>query len=382
MMRKKYIWVINGSEGFGVSRATLSIALGLRGQGVTVDFLTFSAGVLSNHLIQHDFRVTDLNIKRQSVFDKKVSTLFKRIPQILTDSINYSNKIKEFLIKENYEVLIYRGPDLSPIISLIQGVKISKFWIMPNEISKYPFSINKRMYQVACLYGKIHVVANSHYTATTIAGLGVKLSVLHLGVDDERFDSEIIPTDDLVFQKNDLVFGIFARLTIDKAQDIVIEAFSLLKKEYPALSLKLLLIGADINSVFYQECLNVIQRCDIGADVIVKEKVENIESYYPLVNVMINSRRDAEPFGLSIVEAMLMEKPVLAYKLGGPSETIIDGVTGWLIDEPTVECYYKGMSRSVVDKGLWSAYGKNGKERALENFTTEKVVENLIKIIN
>lgn len=44
-----------------------------------------------------------------------------------------------------------------------------------------------------------------------------------------------------------------------------------------------------------------------------------------------------EDFGITAVEAMAAGRPVIAYRKGGASETIIDGVTGVFIDEQTWE---------------------------------------------
>src|SRR5690606_1639192 len=110
--------------------------------------------------------------------------------------------------------------------------------------------------------------------------------------------------------------------------------------------------------------------------------VSNIEDYYSLVDVMVNSRRDAEPFGLTVVEAMLMMKPLIALKLGGPSETIIDGVTGWLIEESTPEAYFLGMVAAFEKRNQWSQIGKNGRKHALNNFTSEIFYDNLLTILN
>lgn len=40
-----------------------------------------------------------------------------------------------------------------------------------------------------------------------------------------------------------------------------------------------------------------------------------------------------EPFGLVMIEAMLMGTPVLAFRCGSSPEVVEDGVTGWLVDD-------------------------------------------------
>ena len=44
-----------------------------------------------------------------------------------------------------------------------------------------------------------------------------------------------------------------------------------------------------------------------------------------------------EDFGIAPVEAMAAGRPVVALRAGGVRETVIDGVTGVLYDEPTVD---------------------------------------------
>jgi glycosyltransferase involved in cell wall biosynthesis len=57
-----------------------------------------------------------------------------------------------------------------------------------------------------------------------------------------------------------------------------------------------------------------------------------------------------EDFGIAAVEAMAAGKPVVALRRGGAMETVVDGETGLLFDEPTVESFLDAMLRlSLVD---------------------------------
>ena len=53
---------------------------------------------------------------------------------------------------------------------------------------------------------------------------------------------------------------------------------------------------------------------------------------------------DHEDFGIVPVEAMLAGVPVIAHNSGGPKETVIDGETGVLFDDLTVE----GMTTAIT----------------------------------
>ena len=45
---------------------------------------------------------------------------------------------------------------------------------------------------------------------------------------------------------------------------------------------------------------------------------------------MVHASVEAEAFGRSVIEAQAMGRVVIAAELGGPRETVKDGVTGWL----------------------------------------------------
>jgi glycosyltransferase involved in cell wall biosynthesis len=55
-----------------------------------------------------------------------------------------------------------------------------------------------------------------------------------------------------------------------------------------------------------------------------------------------------EDFGIAAVEAMAAGKPVLALRRGGATETVVDGETGLLYDEPTVESFLDALSRLML----------------------------------
>jgi glycosyltransferase involved in cell wall biosynthesis len=95
------------------------------------------------------------------------------------------------------------------------------------------------------------------------------------------------------------------------------------------------------------------------------------ERYYPIIDIPINARIDAEPYGLSVVEAMMMARPPLVHALGGPAETVVDGQTGWHLAEASVAAIEAGLRRVLVDQPKWAAMRKASREHALQHFTVD-----------
>jgi glycosyltransferase involved in cell wall biosynthesis len=83
---------------------------------------------------------------------------------------------------------------------------------------------------------------------------------------------------------------------------------------------------------------------------------------------------------LSLKEAQLMKKPVVATNVGGNPEMMIDGKTGFLVE--------KGNSDQLVDKlslllkggELGQKMGNDGHKFVKETFNWELITKNFIKI--
>lgn len=75
-------------------------------------------------------------------------------------------------------------------------------------------------------------------------------------------------------------------------------------------------------------------------------------------------------------------RPVIATATGGPLETIINGKTGYLCDEPLVEIFAKRMKEFVDNKNLSKEMGEQGKQHVNENFSFKPFARNLNEHIN
>lgn len=81
-----------------------------------------------------------------------------------------------------------------------------------------------------------------------------------------------------------------------------------------------------------------------------------------------------EPFGLVILEAMACETPVVASKVGGIPEIVVDGETGYLVDfDPDDLDGFTSVLADRIEKLLGDTttaakMGKAGRERVLQHF--------------
>jgi alpha-1,3/alpha-1,6-mannosyltransferase len=92
-------------------------------------------------------------------------------------------------------------------------------------------------------------------------------------------------------------------------------------------------------------------------------------------NLLIYTPRN-EHLGIVPLEAMLAGVPVLAANEGGPTETVVDGQTGWLRDASDVD-QWKDIMERVLNGSIGHAalqrMGYQGRQRVKHMFSKEKM---------
>ena len=83
---------------------------------------------------------------------------------------------------------------------------------------------------------------------------------------------------------------------------------------------------------------------------------------------------------LSLKEAQLMKKPVVATNVGGNQEMMIDGKTGFLVQQGNHEQLIEKLSLLLEDKELAKKMGNEGRKFVEETFNWELITKNFIKI--
>lgn len=80
-----------------------------------------------------------------------------------------------------------------------------------------------------------------------------------------------------------------------------------------------------------------------------------------------------DAFPTSVLEASLMQKPVVASRVGGVSEVVRDGHTGYTIPNGATEMWIRTIRSVLVNMTLARTLGRNGRRWVLENFTQAKM---------
>lgn len=380
----KILGLISGTEGYGVRRAWLGLSNQFRQKNVDLYFASVNEGNLANELQKNDFEVNILLQKKLKNIKSGKMKIFYLIYRIFLQLILIPKLVK--VIKKNKaNVVLFRSPMeviLMGIVSKLMG--IHSYWLMPNSVSNnYPLDLNRRIYKFIFKYCNVTPIANSQYTLSTL-GQVQNGTYTHLGIEPDSFvyseEKNKFYRSRFKLKGDDILIGIFARMTREKGQALMIDAIHSLGEK--ASNLHLLLCGAGTDKLYQNEIEDKIKEYNLSDRIHLVGAVNNVTDYYSACDIVANTRLDAEPFGFSVIEAMMMGIPVLAHKFGGPGETVINNYTGWHIEAPTLDSFVKSIEKALNDKEKWREYALNSSKYAKENFSSSIMASNILKIIS
>jgi glycosyltransferase involved in cell wall biosynthesis len=202
------------------------------------------------------------------------------------------------------------------------------------------------------------IIANSDYTRAHILGL-YDLNPNHVitinrGVDLSRFDPEKISHDQVMAMKEE--FGITAqitsfllagRLTRWKGHTLIIKAAHLLKSKGID-NFRIIMVGDDQGRRAYREELEtMIETLGLKSQILLLGHCSSMPSAYLACDFAINASTDPEAFGRTAVEPQIMGRPVLASDHGAPSESVLEGKTGFLVPPGDVDAWAEALLKAL-----------------------------------
>jgi glycosyltransferase involved in cell wall biosynthesis len=106
--------------------------------------------------------------------------------------------------------------------------------------------------------------------------------------------------------------------------------------------------------------------------------VQSSDEIFSLADVVLLTS-DSEGMPLTLIEGQMAGVPAIATDVGSVSEIVENEVTG-LLTSTQIEQIISSLGRLLSDSMLRSIMAKNAKERALDRFSIEKMVESHIQV--
>lgn len=205
------------------------------------------------------------------------------------------------------------------------------------------------------------------------------------GVDPRRFDPAQAPDGAAAralvgIPPRAPVIGIIGRMVREKGYAELLEAAASLADAFP--NLHVLLVGGRLASDHDDSIAPALAaaRAGLGPRLIEAGLRDDTPAMLSAMDVFcLPSYREGMP--RTIIEAMMMGKPVVATNIRGCREEVVDGQTGLLVPVRDVRALAAALARCLADPGEARRMGAAGRARALELYDENRVVALQIELI-
>lgn len=231
------------------------------------------------------------------------------------------------------------------------------------------------------------VIANSDYTQSVLAEMGVKperIVLINPGVDVARFQPGL-PFSDLraaigMHGDQQLILSV-GRMQKRKGFDQVLAALRTLLDNGHDVHYALIGIGEQTDELKAQaRSLGVEERTHFLGHV----SPADLPRWYNACTVFAMPNRevdgDTEGFGMVFLEAGACGKPCVAGLAGGTGSAVEDNVTGIRVNGTSVSDIANALGRLLSDSSLAQAMGKAALERARHRHSWQSVAEQTLAI--
>ena len=266
-------------------------------------------------------------------------------------------RLKQLISAEKADIIHARSR--APAWSALQAARASNIPFITTYHGAYKARNNlKRKYNGIMARGDF-VIANSGYTRDAILAEHApdplkhpsRLITIHRGADLRRFDPSAVDQGRIdaieAAWKGGKALKVLlpGRLTGWKGQKILIEAAQILRVTRQTMNLQIVLAGSAQGRTGYEaELRQAIEDCGVGHMVSMPGNCTDMPAAYCWADIVVSASLRPEAFGRVAVEAQAMGCPVIATDHGGARETVVDGVTGYLVPPGDARALAKAIS--------------------------------------
>lgn len=280
-----------------------------------------------------------------------------------------------------YNDLLLAGP-----VAFVLGIPV--IWRSRGEL--FPYLNRKRKWKRRLLiwflnHGvtRILTIASYDFDLAIVAGVQrSRLILLRQGVALERYQvdgNRSRTRSELGINSRVPVVTVLARLVPQKGHWHFLEALERLKAQVP--EVHALVVGdVDFDEShllqFKQSLIDHANKLGLGDSVYFLGWRDDIPALLAASDVLVlPSLKD--PLPTVLLEGMAARLPVIASRLPGPGEYVVDGCTGLLVEPGKVEPMADAMARVLLNRSWAKTLGENGYARVQKEFNLVRTVNEL-----
>ncbi len=174
---------------------------------------------------------------------------------------------------------------------------------------------------------------------------------------------------ELRLSEGDRVIGIVSRIVQDKGHEYFLKAAGkLISNSFP--DIKILIVG---DGPYLKNTKDLVKKLKLNDSVRFLGNVNDITYALSVIDVFVLPAVWREGFGLSIIEAMAVSKPVIVTNIWALNELVHNRVNGLLVEPKNVEELAEAMEELLSNKNLYNDIAFNGSEMVRKEFSISQM---------
>ncbi|MEJ2405842.1 MAG: glycosyltransferase family 4 protein [Candidatus Thiodiazotropha sp.] len=336
-----------------------------------------------------EFRNTGFTVRIEQPF--KVSTSGKNLPPLLRRIVrlsqNYFNMLvtrvfiwRKILKQENADIL-HLNNTFTINYDAILAAKVCGI-----KVVSHVRGIDKHLRGFAKIMTRFidRIIVISNAVKDNLRNQGIdddRKRLIYDGINERRIVSNLRSRYlEKAYSLDDqrVIFGLVGNIKPWKGQRVLLEAEQLLKRKYA--NFYCFFVGAVADQQYEAEFEAFVERNGLAEHVIFTGYQKNIPDIVNSFDIFVHASIEPEPFGIVILEAMALRKPVIASDIGAPREIIVDKESGRLFDarnpQNLADCLFELIKNPLERNEM----GEAGYQRFNKYFTIEKNVSNIARV--
>ena len=367
---KNILFIVHSLERAGAETQIIDLVNHIDHKRFNIHLLSFSAVLDQLDRIEHS-RVTYHHILRKHKFHLGfIPAISKVINDKHIDLVHCTIQFS-LLVGWLAKLISKRSPVMIDVVhtTVNRGIKEEIF--------------DKLIYQwLMRLCKKIIFVCNNQrlFWEGNYSFIKKKSAVIYNGVDETYFspepwhDAGVELREKLNIPEKACIIACIARFRKEKGHLLLIEALSRSKD-----NVYLLLAGdGDLRNNVEQ----LVKSKGLTNRVFFLGKLSEVRPVLAASNSTILASTAVETFSIAMLESMAMATPMIASDIGGMSEAIEDGITGWLVSPGNVDQLAAVISLISSDITIPEKAGNQARNKVIAQFSQASMTEQYEKIFD
>lgn len=308
---------------------------------------------------------------------------------LLSDRFELALKLRRHFKQTDYDIVHFHLPFTSNILVHIHPEIRSKL-IYTAHAGEIRFGLQEedRISSLLALFSPdLHLMRRAAKSSVLNQTLEKKLPIDNLeiipnGVDIEEYSSS--PPDSIDFESDieiERPFVLFVgTITPRKGPDILLDAISILEERNVADEFDFVLAGnKEIKEDFSNQLINRAENSSYDIYFPGFVSIEELKALYANCDLFVLPSRE-EGWGMVTTEAMAAETPIVASRVSGIPEQVIDGQNGYLVPPDAPKPLANKLQSLTEDYKKRKKMGERSRELAIQKFSWRSVAEQYLSM--